>query len=217
VTYDLEDSVTEHLKPDARKALKAHLNSLPSQHGFGEVAVRINALSTRHALDDINAAVSSPAVGAIVIPKVQSAADIALVEDILRLAAPQRPVKLLALIESAKAVVNLHAICAASPMLRGLIFAAEDYSLDMSLIRSTAMTEMLYARSAVATAARAFDMESAIDVVCTKFRGAEAEQAFLEECRNGKSLGFNGKREGPHFWNSRGRVHANGSCRVHPS
>ncbi len=195
MTYDLEDSVAEHMKPAARSALLNHLRSLPSQHGFGEVAVRINALSTPHATNDLRAVASSPIVGAIVIPKVQTAADISLVEDIIRFAAPDRPIKLLALIESAKAVVNLNAICAASPRLEGLIFAAEDYALDMSLTRSTAMTEMLYARSAVATAARAFEMESAIDVVCTKFRGPEAEEAFLEECRNGKALGFNGKRE----------------------
>jgi citrate lyase subunit beta-like protein len=196
VTYDLEDSVTEDLKPRARTALKRHLAALPGQRtAFGEVAVRINALTTRHAVDDLEAVVALPAVDAIVIPKVQTAAEIFLVEDVIRHVAPDRTVKLLALIESAKAIVNLPSICAASPRLKGLIFAAEDYSLDLSLARTTDMTEMLYARSAVVTAARAFEMESAIDVVFTKFREPDAEKSFLAECQNGKGLGFNGKRE----------------------
>lgn len=196
MTYDLEDSVTEDLKPRARTALKRHLAALPGQRtAFGEVAVRINALTTRHAVDDLEAVVALPAVDAIVIPKVQTAAEIFLVEDVIRHVAPDRTVKLLALIESAKAIVNLPSICAASPRLKGLIFAAEDYSLDLSLARTTDMTEMLYARSAVVTAARAFEMESAIDVVFTKFREPDAEKSFLAECQNGKRLGFNGKRE----------------------
>ncbi len=199
MTYDLEDSVTEDLKPGARTALQKHLTTLPGQRtAFGEVAVRINALTTRHAVDDLKAVVALPAVDAIVIPKVQTAADLSLVDDIISSVAPDRTIKLLALIESAKAIVNLHSICAISPRLKGLIFAAEDYTLDLSLTRTIDMAEMLYARSAVVTAARAFEMESAIDVVFTKFREPDAEKFFLAECQNGKGLGFNGKREYTH-------------------
>lgn len=204
MTYDLEDSVTEATKPAARKALQEHLASLPSQAqqpAFNEVAVRINAVSTRHALDDIRAVAAFPALQALVIPKVNSAADLALVDDAIRAAAPHRatPLRLLALVESARAVMDLRAICdaGASRHLRGLIFAAEDFARDLSLTRTVPMTEMLYARSAVVTAARAFELESAIDVVCTVTPGVPGNPRLVDECEQGRGMGFNGKRAYP--------------------
>jgi citrate lyase beta subunit len=98
------------------------------------VAVRINLLDGPHGEDDIKAIASLPNVDAIVIPKVESAADLLLVEDILQHAAPHRfattnesgeteqaprPFKLLATIDSAKGVMNLKDICSATPNLKG--------------------------------------------------------------------------------------------------
>ena len=120
--------------------------------------------------------------------------------DVLRHKLPERhggagePLKIIALIESAEAVVNLNEICCASPYLSGLIFAAEDFALDLSLTRTPSLTEFLYARSAIATAARAHDLSSTIDLVCTSFRGPEGLKILEEECLQGKGLGFNGKQ-----------------------
>lgn len=105
-----------------------------------------------------------------------------------------RPLQILALIESAKAIANLSEICQATPLLSGLIFAAEDFALDLSLTRTPSLTEFLYARSAIATAARAHDLPSTIDLVCTSFRGEEGRRMMEEECLGGKGLGFNGKQ-----------------------
>lgn len=207
VTYDLEDSVTPHEKPNARKALARHLASISSSRprGIGEIAARINAVSTPHALEDIRALGQEPSLDAIVIPKVNSASDLTLVSDALRHAAPRRhagdggrPVKLIALVESAESVLNLASICAAGVAdgvnLSGLIFAAEDFSLDLSLTRTPSLREFLYARSAIVTHARAFRLPSTIDLVCTTFRGEEGLRRLEEECIDGKGLGFNGKQ-----------------------
>jgi citrate lyase subunit beta-like protein len=56
------------------------------------------------------------------------------------------------------------------------------------------LTEFLYARSAIATAARAHNLPSTIDLVCTSFRGPEGLKTLEEECLQGKGLGFNGKQ-----------------------
>jgi citrate lyase subunit beta-like protein len=195
------------MKPAARTALQEHLSALSRQPAtatppsIGEIAVRINAVTTAHAAEDIRAVAALPNLNTIVIPKVNSAADLILAEAMIRHAAPHRsepggqPIKLLALIESARAVMDLRAICAATPNLKGLIFGAEDFAQDLSLQRSADMHEMLYARSAIVTAARAFGLESAIDVVCTRFKGDEARKQLKAESRNGRSFGFNGKRE----------------------
>ena len=106
----------------------------------------------------------------------------------------KKPISILALIESAKAVTDLPAICKASPYLSGLIFAAEDFALDLSITRTPSLTEFLYARSAIVTACRAHDLPSAIDLVCTSYKGEEGQKTLEEECLNGKGLGFNGKQ-----------------------
>lgn len=121
--------------------------------------------------------------------------------DVLRHKLPERhaegssnPLKIIALVESAESIVNLNEICKASPYLSGLIFAAEDFALDLSLTRTPSLTEFLYARSAIATAARAHALPSTIDLVCTSFRGPEGLKILKEECLQGKGLGFNGKQ-----------------------
>lgn len=140
------------------------------------------------------------------IPKVNSAADLHFVTDVVRHRLPNRhpttastsssgsPLRLLALIESAKSLSNLSEICKASPYLSGLIFAAEDFALDMSLTRTPSLSEFLYARSAIATACRAHELASTIDLVCTAYKGEEGLKTLEEECIGGKNLGFNGKQ-----------------------
>ncbi|KAK0754125.1 beta subunit of citrate lyase [Schizothecium vesticola] len=202
ITYDLEDSVTPSEKEKARSYLANYLASNTKPPSVGELAVRINAVSTPSALGDLTALATSPNLDTIVIPKVNSAADLSFVTDVLRHAAPKRysngsdarPFRLIALIESARAVMDLPSICAASPDLKGLIFAAEDFALDLSLTRSPELTEFLYARSAIVTAARAFELESTIDLVCTSYKGESGISRLEEECRSGKGLGFNGKQ-----------------------
>lgn len=202
VTYDLEDSVTPNSKSNARGQLKSHLNQLKARpEGMRELAIRINAVSTPYALDDLTALASSPSLDAIVVPKVNSAGDLTFVTDVLHHVAPDRhsehsknPIKIIALIESAKAIMDLSSICKASPYLSGLIFAAEDFALDLSITRTPSLSEFLYARSAIVTAARAAALPSAIDLVCTSFRGEEGIRSLEEECKGGKAMGFNGKQ-----------------------
>jgi citrate lyase subunit beta-like protein len=145
-----------------------------------------------------------------VIPKVNRAEDMQFVTDVVRHVLPHRhpshasgaddqqdglrPLRLIALIESAQAIVNLPSICQASPYLSGLIFAAEDFALDLSLTRTPSLTEFLYARSAIVTAARAYSLPSAIDLVCTAYKGDAGLQTLESECLDGKGLGFNGKQ-----------------------
>lgn len=202
VTYDLEDAVTPNLKADARQQLKSHLGQLVARPpGIREVALRINAVSTSLALDDLTTLAASPNLDAIVVPKVESPGDLTFVTDVLRHVAPDRhaqssqnPIKIIALIESAKAIMELGPICKASPYLSGLVFAAEDFALDLSITRTPSLSEFLYARSAIVTAARAASLPSTIDLVCTSFRGDDGIRTLEEECKGGKAMGFNGKQ-----------------------
>lgn len=143
----------------------------------------------------------------IVIPKVNSASDLTFVTDVINhILAQQKnqspetrpPISLLALIESAKSLTNLTQICSSTPLLQGLIFASEDFALDLSITRTPSLTEFLFARSAIATAARAAELPSTIDLVCTAYKSDKADGSppvtLEEECRDGRRLGFNGKQ-----------------------
>ncbi|EUC36689.1 hypothetical protein COCCADRAFT_87663 [Bipolaris zeicola 26-R-13] len=204
VTYDLEDSVAPHMKPAARSNLRDIL-SKQRPAGIKEMCVRINSVDTGLALDDLTEVLKGEYLDAIMLPKCESAADLHFVTDVIRHLSPARhpstgqkgqrdSVRIIALIESAKAVQNLSSICAASPYLSGLVFAAEDFAKDMSLTRTPSLTEFLYARSAIATAARAAELPSTIDLVCTSYKGEEGLKTLEEECLNGKGMGFNGKQ-----------------------
>jgi citrate lyase subunit beta-like protein len=208
VTYDLEDSVAPHMKSEARSNLRDILNKQrPS--GIKEMCVRINSVDTGLALDDLTEVLKGEYLDAIMLPKCESAADLHFVTDVIRHLNPDRhpastaaagsggtrePIRIIALIESAKAVQNLSSICAASPYLSGLVFAAEDFAKDMSLTRTPSLTEFLYARSAIATAARAAELPSTIDLVCTSYKGEAGLKTLEDECLNGKGMGFNGKQ-----------------------
>jgi citrate lyase subunit beta-like protein len=204
ICYDLEDSVTPGKKAQARSNLHQIL-SRERAANIKEQAVRINSVDSGYALDDLTQVLKAPNLDALVIPKVNSASDLHFVSDVIRHALPERhavqgtetdapPLRLIALIESARAVMDLAAICKASPYLSGLIFAAEDFALDLSITRTPDLKEFLYARSAIATAARAFNLASTIDLVTTSFRGEQGQQVLREESEGGKRMGFNGKQ-----------------------
>ncbi|KAK2628079.1 hypothetical protein QTJ16_002725 [Diplocarpon rosae] len=207
VSYDLEDSVTPHQKPIARASLLDFLSSSRPPN-ITELSVRINAVSSGLALADLSSILQATHLDALVVPKVNRASDLHFVTDVLRHQLPSRhpggdapaqqqqqpPVKIIALVESAEAIMNLGEICKASPYLSGLVFAAEDFALDLSLTRTPSLTEFLYARSAIVTAARAHGLPSTIDLVCTAFRGSEGLKTLGEECEQGRGLGFNGKQ-----------------------
>lgn len=206
VAYDLEDSVAPHMKAEARHNLRDIL-SQRRPAGIKELCVRINSVDTGLALDDLTEVLKGEHLDAIMLPKCESAADLHFVTDVMRHLQPARhpsdgsqgeggkpPLAIIALIESARAIQNLPEICRASPYLSGLVFAAEDFAKDMSITRTPSLTEFLYARSAIATAARAARLPSTIDLVCTSYKGPEGLKTLEEECLNGKRLGFNGKQ-----------------------
>ncbi|KAI1659897.1 beta subunit of citrate lyase [Daldinia decipiens] len=201
VIYDLEDSVTHYAKIDARDALNQHLSQLTERPAsISEIAIRVNNARSPYLEKDLRLAASIPLVDTVVVPKVNTIGDLRTVSHFLKNYENKyykeirtKPVRVIALIESARAVMNLSNICQ-GPRLNGVIFAAEDFALDLSLTRTPDMTEFLYARSAIVTAARVENVPSVIDLACTLYKGGDELAQLEEECRGGKALGFNGKQ-----------------------
>ncbi|KAJ1973678.1 hypothetical protein H4R35_003991 [Dimargaris xerosporica] len=191
VVYDLEDSVAANRKGAARELVYDALKL--GRDGGPELAVRINAVGSGLEFDDLNVILQSKRLQTILIPKVESAKEIDFVAKLIDLISPpstRGALRLIASIESALAVMNLREIATASPRVDALLFAAEDFCADMGLHRTPSKFELLYGRSAVATAAHAFGLQ-AIDLVCMDFKN---ETALVEECANGRDMGFTGKQ-----------------------
>ncbi|CRG87466.1 citrate lyase subunit beta-like protein [Talaromyces islandicus] len=204
VAYDLEDSVTPHKKAEARQLVRRAIDESPPPH-IRERAVRINSVDSGLALADLTEVLKSPNLTTLCVPKVNSASDLTFIHDVVThtlgdSASSRPPISIIALIESAKSITNLNEICRASPLLQGLVFAAEDFAHDLSITRTPSLSEFLFARSAIVTAARAHDLPSTIDLVCTSYKSADPAQkgrpppVLEEESRGGKRLGFNGKQ-----------------------
>nr|GAT50562.1 predicted protein [Mycena chlorophos] len=199
IVYDLEDSVppAEADKAAARNRLAKFLqrDNLPPRE---RVAVRVNDISTPFFVDDIAAIASSKRVGSLVLPKIHAAEDLDVVSQALTAAnrVVSNSLELIASIESARASFNLGEIAgwkakdALGGTLTALLFAAEDYCADTAILRTPSRRELLYTRSSIVIAAKAFRL-NAIDMVCVNYK----DLAYLEEeCRDGRQLGFTGKQ-----------------------
>ncbi len=192
VCLDLEDGVAPNRKREARVAVARALREL--DFGRAERLARINAIGSGLEEDDLVAILPARPDG-IVVPKLSSADQVRWVSQ--RIAAfegaqgwGQRSVLLLAMIETARGIVDLPQIASADARLEGLIFGAEDYAADIGAIRTRAGWEVLYARSAVVTCAAAFGLQ-AIDLLDVDFRDLER---LRDEARQGASMGFAGKQ-----------------------
>ncbi|KAF8543456.1 putative citrate lyase beta subunit [Trichophaea hybrida] len=212
ITYDLEDSVTLSQKLVARRQIFDIL-SLPRVPGIREQAVRINAVETGLALEDLTETVCllllrlhdshspksqqalGPASTSSPLPRPPAPSanftSSTFVHGVLS-ASGKPNIRLIALIESARAVMDIRSICTSTPLLSGLIFAAEDFSLDLSLTRTPSLTEFLFARQTIVAAARAYNLDSAIDLVCTDYK--DPSGALTRECEGGAGMGFTGKQ-----------------------
>lgn len=191
VMFDLEDSVSLNEKDAARLLIFNALKTLDYE-GI-ETVVRINGLDTPFGEDDIKAMVRAcPDI--IRIPKAEKPEDIIAVEKIIdreekAAGVKHGTIKIMAAIESPLGVINAYAIATASKRLVGIALGAEDYVTNMKTKRSPEGIEILYARSAIVTAARA----AGIYALDTVYSDINNEEGFIEEVKLIKQLGFDGK------------------------
>jgi len=137
IMLDLEDSCPAAEKPGARAVAVESLNALA--WGGKGLTLRINPVDSPFALRDLVAVI--PAAGArldsVVVPKVESAGDIAFVDRALTAleteAGLDTPIGIEAIIESARALRDADAIALASPRMRCLVFGIADYSASVNM------------------------------------------------------------------------------------
>lgn len=182
VVLDLEDSVPEEAKDDARRL------AIPffQETGDGRVrGLRINSPRTRAGLRDLVALLEQGALpDVLVVPKVESAEELQLLDALL---SRQPQVGLLPVIETPRGLHAVEDVACAVPRVRGLVFGAADFASCLGT--ALAWEPLLYARARLVTAAARAGI-LALDAPCFRLDEPEALRVEIEQCRR---LGFVGK------------------------
>jgi len=162
LVLDLEDSVPAAEKANARVMARDAVTGpiLKGQRVF----VRINSIGSGLMEEDLEAVIA-PGIDGINIPKPNSADDMKKVEAIVERLEKERGIekghiKLTPWVETAKGLINAFEIASASPRIVGIIFGAEDFTLDTGMQRTEGGEELLYPRTMVVVAAKAAEGNS---------------------------------------------------------
>lgn len=191
VILDLEDSVPMIEKDTARVFIRDTLDLAGS--GGAEVYVRINGLTTGLTAQDCDFVIQKGLDG-VMLPKVESKEDVIESEKIIEKLEKERGMKsgsivLIPTLETAKGVVNVYEIAVSSKRVIAIGFGAVDFTRDMGTSLSKEGTELFFARSQVAIAARAAGVQ-ALDTV---FIDLADKEGLIKDSQLAKQLGFKGK------------------------
>lgn len=179
VVLDLEDAVAPQDKAAAREAITTWYQTTPFE--VTRIVVRINDESTEWFDEDLEL-VHAAGLHAVMLPKAELASQVSRVMAALPEAGFVIPI-----IESARGLLNVDAVAAASGVQR-LAFGTLDYAADLDL--SGDGRGLLYPACRMALASRAAGLASPIAGVTPDLGNEDALRADLAEAR---ACGFGAK------------------------
>ena len=176
VCIDLEDAVAPQDKDAARETVLAFLSGTSHNH----VSLRINAADSDFYADDVKAlAKANLKLPFVMIPKVSERDEIKAFDK----AVPHDTGPIMALIESAKGLVNAEAILAHDRVAYAM-YGAVDYAGDVGC--SLDWENHLYARSRLVAASAAFDV-TLFDTPSIDIKDVDG---LMETTQKARSLGI---------------------------
>ncbi|MEW1931325.1 CoA ester lyase [Rhodococcus sp. NPDC079359] len=185
VVIDLEDAVAPTRKVEARTAVAAIL-AASTLRPETAVAVRINAVDTEWAAEDLRAlAECGDAIGSIVVPKVNGAAELVHVAESLR----DPSVTLQALIETPRGVGNIDEICAATDRLATVIIGYADLGAALGRAPGSPPQRWIAIQDRILVAARSTGRA----VIDGPHLGTRPDEEFQHSARWAREQGFDGK------------------------
>ncbi|HEX4866732.1 MAG TPA: CoA ester lyase [Acidimicrobiales bacterium] len=183
---DLEDAVAPDAKPEARDRVCEAVQS--GAYGRRELAIRANGIGTPWHDDDLRA-IAQAGPAAVVVPKVNSAAEVHKIESALEKAGAPDHTKVWAMLETPVAMLHAEGICAASERLTVLVMGTNDLIKELHGVRVADRHPLLPSLGLSLLAARATG-KVILDGVYNDIKDADG---FLAECRQGREMGFDGK------------------------
>ena len=186
VILDLEDAVAPDAKTAAREAACAAIAS--GDYGKRTMTIRINAVGTEwHAADIVAAAGAGP--DAVVVPKVSTADEVRGLATALEWSGAPEHTNLWAMIETPEAIFNVREIAAASDRLSVLVMGTNDLVKELYAEHVPGRAPILPSLHTALLAARA----AGIAILDGVYNDVKDTDGFLDECRQGRELGFDGK------------------------
>ena len=189
VCFDLEDSVPDSEKKNARKLIQDALKTRSKYSS--EVYVRTNSPISGKIPDDL-AEIVQKGIDGIVIPKVNNAKELKKIEKTLASLEKRqklRPIGLIPSIESAEGVYNTYEIASASKRISAIVFGVFDLLNDLGIEYTKQPQGAKYARAKIPLDARSAGVY-ALDAI---WQDLKDEKGLIEDCKIGKSLGYVGK------------------------
>jgi len=183
IILDLEDSVPPAEKDGARLLVRNALVAL--DWGGSERMVRINQGAVGE--EDL-AAIAGHNPHTILMPKVESAAQVGRAAEVLRGFCGDGTPFLMPILESPRGVHGAFEIAAADPSVVALTIGLEDLSAELAAPRTTAGTESFLARQTTVYAARA----AGVQPIASVYSDIEDEEGLAEYVRRERGLGFDG-------------------------
>ena len=201
VFLDLEDAVAPLEKESARDNIVQAINE--QDWGDTVLCVRVNAWDTEWTYRDVIEVVenASERLDEIMLPKVQTAAEVQALDMLLTqielVTGRQSTVGIEAQIETARGLINVEEICAASPRLETIIFGPADFAASTEMPVLTGGVQIPeypgdhfhYVFSKILMAGRANGLQ-VIDGPYLKIRELDALRDYSMRAR---ILGFDGK------------------------
>lgn len=187
---DLEDAVA----PDAKAAARDQVCAAVKAGGYGlrEVVIRVNALNTPWAEDDLAAAVQA-APDAILVPKVSTPETLAAIGLRLRRLGAPETMRVWAMIETPQAILQAQAIASAAhdvdTRLSCFVLGTNDLAKETRARLAPGRAAMLPWLMTAVAAARAYG----IDVLDGVYNDLSDTEGFRAECEQGRDCGFDGK------------------------
>jgi citrate lyase subunit beta / citryl-CoA lyase len=183
---DLEDAVAPDAKVEARARVCAAAAS--GEYGSKEITIRANGLDTEWHADDIRA-IAEAGPAAVVVPKVNSVAEVAAIEKGLEAAGAPDHTKIWAMLETPIAMLHAEEIAAASERLAVLVMGTNDLAKELHAEHVPGRQPLQFGLSVCLLAARAAG-KVILDGV---YNDIKDEEGFLAECQQGREMGFDGK------------------------
>lgn len=187
---DIEDSVPVEDKQAARDNIKAFVQRPEAQGRL--LFPRVNDRESGELLKDLYQ-LTIPGIAGFMYPKSTKEEDVYFVGKLLETIEYEKNIpvgtfKLIPLIETAGAIVNIKEICTACTRVVAVAFGCEDYVTDLGGKHDAAGQSIFYARNAIVNAARATGVIP-IDTVHIKVHDLEDLERNLIVA---KDLGFEG-------------------------
>ena len=202
VFLDLEDAVA----PKEKEASRAKVVEAIRGHEWGDkvLCVRVNDWSTKWTAFDIIEVVGNagPRLDEIMLPKVETAAQVVAADMLLRqvevrAGLPVGHIGMEVQIETARGLINVEEICAASPRLETVIFGPADFAASMEMpvltggvqIPSYPGDHFHYVFSKILMAGRA----NGLQVIDGPFLYVRDQDALRDYAGRTRTLGYDGK------------------------